>query len=163
MINPSKVDYNLVVSIEYALIIDGVEIASSTERNTLDYLHGHNNIIPGLERELRGMAVGENKTVVVASQDGYGEFDPEAFAKVPLAEFPDPENLVIGTNHEMEDENGIVMIATVTAIDESFVKLDFNHPLAGKELHFDVKIIALRSATDKELDDGHIFDAEKKG
>ena len=163
MTSKNKVDYNLVVSIKYTLKIDGVVIDSSTKRNTLDYLHGYNNIIPGLERELRGMALGENKIVVVAPQDGYGEFDPDAFTEVLLAEFPNSENLAVGTDIEMEDEDGVVMIATVNTIDDTLVKLDFNHPLAGKELHFDVTIVALRTATDVELEHGYVYHAHDEG
>lgn len=156
MTDIKKVDYNLVVSMDYTLSIDGKIIDSSEGNGPLDYLHGHNNIIPGLERELLGMTIGEGKNVVVAPEDGYGEFDEEAFAEVPVSAFPEAEDLTVGSNVEMEDEDGVVMDATVTAIEDDLAYLDFNHPLADKELHFDVKIVALRAATDEELEHGHV-------
>ena len=156
MSNILNVDYNLVVSIEFTLIVDGKVIESTDEFKPLNYLHGHNNIIPGLERALLGMALGEKKYVVVAPQDAYGDFDSEAYSEVPLHEFNEESNISIGSNIEMTDEDGVVMIGTVIAIEDTVVRLDFNHPLVGKELHFDVKILALRPATVLELEQGYI-------
>ncbi|MEN8171253.1 MAG: FKBP-type peptidyl-prolyl cis-trans isomerase [Chloroflexota bacterium] len=159
MISKEKVDFNLVVGIEFMLTIEGDFIDMPIDLNTLEYLHGHNNIIPGLERELRGMVVGESKIVVVSPKDGYGDYDSEALVNIPIAEFSNTENLSIGSDLEMENIDGVVMIATVIALDNSIVKLDFNHPLAGKELQFDVKIITVRSATEKELENGEILNS----
>ncbi|MBE9524642.1 MAG: peptidylprolyl isomerase [Chloroflexi bacterium] len=152
----TTVDYNLVVSIGMKLTIDEKIIDPSDRSEPLNYLHGHNNIIPGLERALLGMTLGDTKHVVVTPQGAYGEIDSEAFSEVPLYEFEDGNNIIIGSNIEMVDEDGIVMIGVVTAIEDSMVKLDFNHPLAGKELHFDVKILALRPATEEELEQGYV-------
>ncbi len=150
-----NVDYNLIASVDFTLEVDGITINSSDEYGPIVYLHGHNNIIPGLERALYGMFLGESKSILVAPQEAYGDFDPDAFSKVPLHEFDNGRKLVVGSNIEMEDEDGKVMIGAVLSIDDTEVKLDFNHPLAGKELNFEVKITALRQATVEELELGY--------
>ncbi len=156
MTNKNTVSYNYVIKIDYTLKINGKVIDSSVGFEPLIYLHGHNNIIPGLERGLLDMEVGESKNIIVVPQEAYGEFDPAAFSNVPLSEFDESNNLAIGSSIEMEDEDGVVMIAEVISIEDAIVKLDFNHPLAGKELHFDVTILALRAATDDELKHGNV-------
>jgi FKBP-type peptidyl-prolyl cis-trans isomerase SlyD len=156
MTDKNTVSYNYVINIDYTLKINGKVIDSSIGFEPLIYLHGHNNIIPGLERELLGMEVGESKNIIVLPQEAYGEFDPAAFSNVPLSKFDERDNIAIGSTIEMEDEDGVVMIAEVISIEDAMVKLDFNHPLAGKELHFDVTILALRAATDDEIKHGNV-------
>jgi FKBP-type peptidyl-prolyl cis-trans isomerase SlyD len=153
---PDQVADNLAVMINYVLTIDGEVIDSSKEGGPLGYLHGHANIIPGLERELTGMKVGEQKNVTVAPEDGYGVVDESAVLEVPRSEFPPEVPLEIGIELEVTDDEGDMMFATISEVGTDTVKLDTNHPLAGKILEFDVTIVDLRVATEEEIEHGHV-------
>jgi FKBP-type peptidyl-prolyl cis-trans isomerase SlyD len=147
---------DMVVGLDYTLRLDdGEVIDSSTDREPLEFLQGRGQIILGLERALHGMAVGDEKRVVVAPGDGYGETDPEAFETVPRDVFPSELELKQGMRLNMRDQEGEVFTTYVAEIQPDGVLLDFNHPLAGETLHFDVKIASLRPATSEELDHGH--------
>jgi FKBP-type peptidyl-prolyl cis-trans isomerase SlyD len=151
-----KVADGQVIVMEYTLQVDGETIDTSAGHGPIEFIQGVGNIIPGLENALYGMAVGESKHVVVAPGDGYGEMDSEAFMEVPRGQFPEDIPLEIGTQLELHDEAGQPMVARIDQVGDSSVRLDFNHPLAGKELHFAVKIAGLRPASDEELDHGHV-------
>lgn len=155
----TKVIDGQVVSMEYTLRVDGKVVDSSAGGDPLEYLHGAANIIPGLEREMDGMAVGESKTVVVSAADGYGEVDEEAFIEVPRSEFPKDIPLKPGLEMELTGPEGQPMYARVESMEGENVLLNMNHPLAGKDLHFEVKVIGLRDATDEEMDHGHAHGA----
>lgn len=157
---PGQVADDVIVSIDYKLTVDG-EVVDSTEGDEpLQFLQGHQNIIPGLERELTGMKIGENKTVVVAPAEAYGEVDPENVIEVPRSEFPAEIPLDKGTELEVKNADGEVLSATIADVSEDSVQLDFNHPLAGKHLTFDVTITDLRTASDEELAHGHVHYAD---
>jgi len=145
----------LVVSMEYTLSVDGEELDSSKDSGPLQFLAGYDNIVPGLEREMLGMKIGESKDVLVLPEDGYGEFDEEAFMEVPRSEFPTDMELEEGLELNVTDEDGQHQLAFVESFTDKTVRLDFNHPLAGAELQFNVKVIALRDATKEELDHRH--------
>ena len=147
-----------VVAMEYTLRVDGKVVDSSAGGDPLEYLHGAANIIPGLEREMEGMAVGESKSVTIAPADGYGFEDEEAFLDAPRDQFPADMPLNPGVEMELTTPDGQPMYARVDSVEEEIVHLNMNHPLAGKELHFDVKVIALRDATEEEMDHGHAHD-----
>jgi FKBP-type peptidyl-prolyl cis-trans isomerase SlyD len=119
----------------------------------LKYLQGHDNIIPGLERELAGLKAGDKKKVVVPATDAYGVHNPELIFSLPRTQFggetPDAGMVV-----QMQSEEG-VMMATVVEVSDEQIMLDANHPLAGQELHFDVEIVDVRPATQEELSHGH--------
>jgi FKBP-type peptidyl-prolyl cis-trans isomerase SlyD len=152
----AKVAENVVVQIDYTLTVDGEEIDSSKEEGPLEYLQGHANIIPGLERELDGMGVGDSKKVVVAPADGYGEFSDEAIMDVPRGDFPEEIPMEVGIQLQVTDKDGDMALGTIVEVGDESVKLDMNHPLAGQELHFDVEVVGLRAATDEELAHGHV-------
>ena len=152
------VENGRVVSMEYALRVDGEVLDSSEEAGLLQYLAGYDNIVPGLEREMLGMKIGESKDVVVKAEDGYGEFDEEAFMEVPRTEFPEDMKLEEGMELHITDEDDQHQAAYVTGFDDKTVQLDLNHPLAGAELHFNVTVVALREPTDEELDHGHVHE-----
>ena len=141
---------------EYTLKVDGETIDASAETGPIEFLQGQGNIVPGLERELYGMSVGDSKDVVVSAQDGYGEIDGEAFMEVPRDQFPADIPLEVGTLLELLDDADQPVHARIEKVAEQTVRLDFNHPLAGKELHFSVKIAVLRPATEEELEHGHV-------
>ena len=148
----------LVVSMDYKLTVDGEVLDSSEDAGPLQFLAGYGNIVPGLEREMAGMKIGESKDVVVAPADGYGEFDEEAFMEVPRNEFPNDLQLEEGIELNVTDEDGQNQYARVENITDESVRIDFNHPLAGAELHFTVKVVALRDPTKEELDHGHVHE-----
>ncbi len=157
----TKVTDGQVVSMQYTLRVDGKVVDSSEGGDPLEYLHGAGNIIPGLERELEGMAVGESKTVIVSAEDGYGEVNEEAFIEAPVSEFPKDMPLNPGVEMELTGPDGDPMYARIESVEGENVVLNMNHPLAGAELHFDVKVIGLRDATEEELDHGHAHGAHE--
>lgn len=153
---PNSVADDVVVTMDYSLTVEGEVIDSSKDEGPLSFLQGHGNIIPGLERELAGMKVGESKKVVVAAKDGYGEYDEEAVMEVPRDQFPDEIPLEQGIELHVTDEDGDIVHAVITDVREKTVVLDTNHPLADAELHFDIKILGLRAPTSEELSHGHV-------
>ena len=153
---PSQVADDLVVTIEYELTVDGEIVDSSAEEGPLEYLHGYQNIIPGLEAELLGLKVGDSKTVVVPPAGGYGDYDEDEVVEVEIDEFPEDLPLEVGLELEVADDDGFIMLVTVLEVGDETVKLDANHPLAGKDLHFKVKVLAMRAATEEELEHGHV-------
>ena len=153
-----SVQDGVVVSMEYTLKIDGEEIDSSEGHGPLQFLAGHGNIVVGLEKEMKGMKIGDSKKVVVSAADGYGEFDTKAFLDVPADQFPADMKVEEDMELTVRDDSGQARYARVDNIEGETVRLNFNHPLAGDELHFDVKVVALRDPTDEELDHGHVHD-----
>ena len=153
---PTQAAADMVVTIEYTLTVEGEVVDSSEEAGPLDYLQGHANIIPGLEREIEGMKIGESKTVLVAPEDGYGLIEPDAILEVDREEFPEDVPMEIGVELEITDDEGDMMFATIIKVGSKVVELDTNHPLSGKELSFDVKVTDLRAASAEELEHGHV-------
>jgi FKBP-type peptidyl-prolyl cis-trans isomerase SlyD len=155
-----SVQDGVVVSIEYTLHVDGELLDKSEGQGPLQFLAGHGNIIPGLESEMRGMKIGESKDVVVQPADGYGEFDDEAFMNVPRDQFPKDMELKEGVELTVRDDEGNARYARVDNIEGDTVTLNFNHPLAGDELHFYVKVVSLREPSAEELEHGHVHEGE---
>jgi len=153
-----KVDDGQVVSMHYTLHVNGQVLDSSEGGEPLQFIQGMGHIIPGLEHELYEMKIGDSKKVVVAAKDGYGEIDTEAFMDVPRDSFPPEVPVEIGTELELRDQSDHPVYARIETITEENVRLNMNHPLAGKELHFDVKIEDLRPATEEEVSHGHVHD-----
>jgi len=155
-VEQETIQIDSVVSIHYSLTLDsGEEIDSSDESKPLDYLHGHGNIVPGLEEELTGRKVGDDLAVVVTPDKGYGLPDPEGVQDVPRSSFPEGLDLQPGAILSAEDENGHPMHLRVVEVGDESVKVDMNHPLAGQNLNFKIQIVAVRSATQEELSHGH--------
>ena len=135
-----------VVSMEYTLSDDKGQVVDSNKgKEPMTFTEGRHQIIPGLERELIGMKVGEQKKVQVKPEDGYGPVNPDAFREVPKDMLP-PEGLVVGTILAARSPQGQPIPVRVHEITESTVIVDFNHPMAGKTLFFDVKILGVKSA-----------------
>lgn len=152
---PTIVADDVVVSINYTLTVDGTIVDASEENEPLDYLQGYQNIIPGLEKQLAGMHVGESRSVTVLPKDGYGESDPNAIIEVPRSEFPSDFDLKPGLELQLQNQDNELLDAVVVEVNPQAVKLDLNHPLAGKQLLFQVTVVGLRSATEEELEHGH--------
>jgi len=154
-----KIADGQVVSLEYTLHVDGQVVDTSEGHGPLEFIQGTGNIIPGLERELYGLVIGDNKKVSVAPLDAYGEMDPEAYIDVPRSEFPDNIPLEKGIEIQVRDQAGHPMSARIDSVTDESIKLDFNHPLAGKTLDFDVTIVGVRDANADELSHGHVHGA----
>ncbi len=132
------------VSVEYTLKLDDKSVVeSNVGKQPLTYTHGTHQIVPGLEKALEGLAVGDTKEVTVAPADGYGEKDPEALQEVQKQLIP-PDALVVGSRLQGKAPDGHMVYPQVAEIKDDTVVLDFNHPLAGKTLHFDVKILDIK-------------------
>ncbi|WP_067572265.1 FKBP-type peptidyl-prolyl cis-trans isomerase [Nocardia acidivorans] len=145
-----------VVSIEYTLTDDdGDVLDTSVGDEPLIYLHGAENIVPGLEQALDGKGTGDELDVVVEPNDGYGEYLAELVSTVPRDMFEGVDELEPGMEFHAEAPDGDSQIVTVRAVDGEDVTIDANHPLAGQRLHFKVKVVDIRDATEEELQHGH--------
>ncbi len=152
-----QVEKDKVVAIHYKLTLDSGEVVDSSEdREPLNFLVGHGQIIPGLEKELIGMKIGEKKSVQVDSKEGYGERDEELVQIVDRNQIPDNIELKEGLVLRANKDNGDIVEFTVQSFDEEKVVFDLNHPLAGETLNFDTEIITIRDATDEEISHGHV-------
>ncbi len=147
---------DLVVGMEYVLTVDGEKIDSSEGYGPLEFIQGHRNIIPGLEKELFGMQIGEHKEVIVEPQDGYGEYDNDAFVDLPRSQFPPQFQFEVGKAIRLSDPNGRLINANILEVGENDIRLDLNHPLAGKKLNFSATIVSLRKAREDELASGRV-------
>ena len=135
------------VQIAYTLRDDAGEVLDSNEGQApLTYIHGQRQIIPGLERALDGLQAGDERHVTVAALDAYGPVDPAAVAEVPRHTVPQ-EALVPGTELLARRQDGATRSVRVKEVREGTVVLDLNHPLAGKDLHFDVRVLDVAPAT----------------
>ena len=148
---------NTVVTMHYELRdAEGEILDSSKGQEPLVYLHGAGNIIVGLEEELEGKAVGDNVQAVVSPDKGYGMPVEALIQTVPREAFGDEiDKVEVGMRFQAETEQGPVPVV-VTAMDTGTVTVDGNHPLAGKELHFEVNITDIRDASQEEIDHGHV-------
>jgi FKBP-type peptidyl-prolyl cis-trans isomerase SlyD len=148
-----------VVSIHYTLKDDAGEVIdSSADREPLSYLHGHGNLIPGLERELTGRKAGDRLQVKIPPADGYGEYDRELVQSVPRRALKGIPEVKVGMRLQAQTAEGARAV-TVTHLTGDMVTLDGNHPLAGKNLNFEVEVAAVRAATPEELQHGHVHGA----
>lgn len=145
---------DMVVTMHYTLTDDsGTIIDSSAGHAPMNYLHGHANIVPGLEKALEGAVAGFKAKITVAAAEGYGEIDPEAVFDAPREHFPDDMKLTPGMLVSSGSGHGGPL--TVVEVTDSVVVLDGNHPLAGKTLHFEVEVVDVRAATREEMAHGH--------
>jgi FKBP-type peptidyl-prolyl cis-trans isomerase SlyD len=151
---------DVVVSLAYTLLLgDGEAIERTEEDDALQFIQGHGQIIPGLEDALYGMGVGEEKAVIVDPAEGYGEYNEDDMQVMPRSAFPADMELEIGTGLRLRDQDtDEVYTVYIAEVDGENVVLDFNHPLAGETLHFQVKVTGLRPATAEELAHGHVHE-----
>ena len=145
-----------VVSIHYTLKDDSGEVIDrSAEGAPLTYLHGHGNLIPGLERELTGKNSGDRLQVRIAPADAYGEYDSALVQSVPRRTLKGIADVRVGMRLQAQTAEGARAL-TVTNVSGDMVTLDGNHPLAGKNLNFEVEVAGMREATAEELSHGHV-------
>ncbi len=155
-----KIDNNSVVSLAYQVKVEeGVVVDQASVEAPLDYLHGHNNLVTGLEKALTGRSVGEKFSVTVGPEEAYGEHSDAMVQRVPADVFQGVEQIEVGMRFLADTDQGPIPVE-VTEVDGDFVVVDGNHMLAGQTLTFDVEVVAVREATADEIEHGHIH---KKG
>ncbi len=146
-----------VVALDYTLKLDDGNVVDTSEgREPLQYLHGHGTLIPGLEKELAGMEVGQEKEVVVSPAEGYGERVAADDVVLSVSDFPPDLTPTVGMGVYLESPTGQVKPFFITKVDEERVYLNENHPLAGETLHFTVRVVSVRDATPEEIAHGHV-------
>jgi FKBP-type peptidyl-prolyl cis-trans isomerase SlyD len=151
-----EIEQDTVVAMHYKLTNpEGTVIDSSEGREPLTYLHGHRNIISGLESQLLGKLTGDKLIAEVPAADGYGEHDPALVVQASRSQFPADAELTIGMQFQA-NANGRTAVARITEIQGDTITVDTNHPLAGVDLTFDVEIVSVRKATPGEVDHGHV-------
>jgi peptidylprolyl isomerase len=131
-------------------LADGSVFSQSDAGKPLEFLVGAGTLIPTLEKAMMGMKVGDKKSITVKAADAYGEYDKAAVRVVPRAQFPKDLEVKVGERYQVSGQGG-PMVVTVSAMTDTTVTIDFNHPLAGKDLTFEVTVVKIRDATKEEL------------
>ncbi len=151
-----QVGKDSVATIHYTLRNDkGDVLDSSSGGEPLAYLHGHGNIVPGLERALEGKSAGDKLNVKIPAEEGYGTRDERLVQSVPRSTFPEDVDITPGMQFHAQSAEGVRAV-TVHEVGGDSVKIDGNHPLAGEALNFDVTVDGVRAATEEELEHGHV-------
>lgn len=147
-----------VVSIHYTLKNDEGQVVDSSEgRDPLSYLHGANNLIPGLEQELEGKSAGQTFSASIPPEKAYGDPNPELVQTINKEMFQGVDKIEPGMAFTAQGPQGQQQV-TVKEVDGDDVTIDANHPMAGQTLHFDVEVVDVRDATDEEKEHGHVHD-----
>ena len=154
-----KITKNAVVEFSYELEVEGQIVDRTTNEKPLDYIHGTGSLLPKLEEHIEGMQAGDKFEITLAPADAYGEVDPQRIIDLPKAAFEvngevREDLLVPGNTIPMMNSRGGVIPGVVLEVTPESVKMDLNHQMAGKTLHFTGEIVSVREATEKELTEG---------
>ena len=154
-----KIAQNTVVEFCYELEVDGQIVDKTTKERPLDYIHGTGSLLPKLEAHIEGMEPGATFDITLSPADGYGEIDPDRIIDLPKSAFEvngeiREDLLVPGNTIPMMNSMGGVIPGVVVEVTENLVKMDLNHQMAGKTLHFTGEVLTVREATEKELTEG---------
>jgi FKBP-type peptidyl-prolyl cis-trans isomerase SlyD len=150
-----KIQPNAFVSLDYTLHDDDGELLDESGGEggqPIDYVHGYGMLVPGLEAALFGLEMGDERDIVVSAEEGYGEHDEDLVLEVERSEFPDPTKVTPGDEFLAESPDGDDVPMRVVEVKGDSVVVDANHPLAGLSLHYKVKVLVVRSATEEELE-----------
>ena len=142
----SAIQDNMDVGLEYTLTVDGAVVDSTEGKEAFHYIQGQKQVIPGLERQLAGLHVGDTKDVTVNPEEGYGQVDPSAIVEVPKTQLPNGVTPEVGMMLRGVNPNGQTFRARIKEMKADTVVLDLNHPLAGKTLNFKVKVVSVSLA-----------------
>ena len=149
------IEKDTVVQFKYRLSdVEDKELESSDDKVPMAYLHGHNNLLKGLEAEMDGKQKGDSFTVTLAPEDAYGAIKPNAEQRIPVKHLSGAKKWKKGMVGVVHTEQGRKQV-TVVKVGKFMVTVDFNHPFAGKTLKFDVEITDVRKATGEEIAHGH--------
>ncbi len=160
-----KIAKNTVPSVSYVLTVDGEVVDEAKNETPLSFIFGVGGMIPGFEKNLDGLETGDSYEFTLSPDEAYGEYNQNAVVDLPLSTFSvdgkiQEELLVVGKVIPMQDQNGNPLNGTVVGVGKETVKMDFNHMLAGKSLHFEGKVIDVREASPEELEHGHVHGPE---
>lgn len=148
---------NKIGAIAYEIHVDGELLETVNDDQAIEYMHGWDNIVPGLENALEGKGAGDTFDVTVPPEEAYGEYDNDLIEEIPAVDFDfDDEDgrLEAGLEVEMMDEDGEILEGTVLGIEGDFVLVDMNPPLAGKTIRYAGKVLNVREPSEEELDWG---------
>ena len=145
---------DLVGAIAYTMTVDGTAVDEVPTEYPIEYLHGYENVPPGLEKALEGKSKGDTISVTLQPADAYGEYDEENVEEWESEVFEDFDQLEAGMEIELVDEEGDYYEATIIEVKEDSIILDFNSPLAGKVVTYNVQVMDVREATEAEIEDG---------
>lgn len=151
-----KIAEKHVVTLNYTLKDDDDNIIDKSDDGSFCYLHGANNIIPGLENALTGKSSGDEISVSVSPDEGYGPRDDTRIQEVPRDAFPPEISIEPGMQFNAQGPEGQAVVVTIAKVDGDSITVDGNHPLAGVTLNFDVTITDIRDASAEELEHGHV-------
>ena len=151
-----KIDNEKAVTINYKLTDNDGYVIDECNDNSFVFLFGANNVIPGLEKALHGKSKGDELSVTVKPEDGYGERHENRLQTVPRDMFPDDAKIEAGVEFHAEGSEGEQITFMITSIEGEFVHIDGNHPLAGVDLNFDVSVMDVRDAQAEEIEHGHV-------
>jgi len=143
------------ITINYTLKDDEGKLIDESNDASFVYLHGHNNIIPGLEAALNDKSKGDSFKLVLEPKDAYGEYNPAITQTISRSAFGD-EKVEVGMQFHAESDDGLPVMITISEVNGDDVTIDGNPPLAGVTLNYDVQVIDVRDATEEELNHGHI-------
>lgn len=154
-----KIQKNKVVAVSYELEVEGKTADKAGSEAPLEYIHGTGMLLPKFEAALEDKVAGDSFEFVLSPEEGYGTYNPNYMVRLPMEAFiidgrTATELLVVGRTLPMLNSEGQVVQGTIAAVDEKTVTMDFNHPMAGKTLHFTGKVESVREATEKELTEG---------
>ena len=154
-----KIENNKVVGIEYTLKDKDGEVVDTNAGSgePLYFIQGLGTIVPGLERAMNGKSQGDSFDVVVKAADGYGEFDANRKRRVPRSVVGDMK-VEVGMMLQATGPEG-ASVVTVSEVTDTDIEIDGNHPMAGRDLFFSIKVTEIRDATEEELSHGHIHGA----
>lgn len=156
-----KVENDKVVALSYQLKVNGEVVDTATAQNPLEFLYGRGMLLPRFEQNIDKLNIGQEFEFSIPCAEGYGEVENEAVVELPKSIFEiegkvDEELLIVGKRLPMLDNEGHSIYGTVLEVHDSHVLMDFNHPLAGADLHFTGKIETVRDASPEELSHGHV-------
>ncbi len=151
-----QIEQNSVVTLHYTLKDNDGNIIDQSDDGSFLYLHGAMNIIPGLENALAGKSAGDEFSVSVSPEEGYGEKDPERIQEVPKEMFENADEITPGVQFHAQGPDGNAVVVTVIEVKDEAVVIDGNHALAGVDLNFSVSVVDVREATEEEVSHGHV-------
>lgn len=154
-----QIENNKVVTINYTLTNNEGNVIDQSQDSSFAYLHGAQNIIPGLENALTGKQAEDKLQVTIDPKDAYGERDENQIQAVPREMFPQDVDIAVGMSFHAEAPNGAPVTVTVTEVADDTITVDGNHPLAGQTLNFDVEVVNVREAEAEEMEHGHVHGA----
>jgi len=150
------IDNNKVITINYTLKNDDGNLIDESNDGSFCYLHGADNIIPGMEQALHGKTKDDQLQLSLKPDEAYGEYVEALTQIVDRAMFDVNDTIEAGMQFQAQSENGQMIMITVTSVDGDNVTIDGNHPLAGETLHYDITVVDVRDATEEEISHGHV-------